>query len=458
MTERSPQSLAGAYAQLLADILEPRGVAAEEPAAPPPISELEVQRLWELGLLGQGGTTEDGAELRILDFGEWNRCAGPDFVNAEIEVNGERRRGAIEIDPCAQDWERHGHGADPRYNGVVLHVVLVRPPQGWFTRDSKHRQVPVLYVPQEKVRSVWGVAPPVDAELVPLCRAPLAKLDADRVESLLRAAAAHRMECKRKRFRSKAQVLGASQAWYEAWAETLGYSANKLPMLSLARRAPLHRLGDAAEAILFGTAGFLVSMLPEAATDEARAYHREVWSTWWKYREQYELVPESRPQWSLSGMRPLNHPQRRVAALALWVAHRQQIEPLLNAAGAKRLMRLLTELRHPYWDYHCTLTSAPLASRAALVGRERARDFLVNHVYVQDSSPGAWEAYLQLSGPKPPVRVQRVAEHLFGSRPELEPLLRHHYAQQALLQIAADFCSTEACRSCLFPAQLGQWE
>ena len=32
-------------------------------------------------------------------------------------------RGDVEVHVSQRDWEAHGHGNDPRYNGVVLHVV-----------------------------------------------------------------------------------------------------------------------------------------------------------------------------------------------------------------------------------------------------------------------------------------------------------------------------------------------
>lgn len=456
--EAGPHRLADAYARLRSDILEVPGAVAECADAPVALSELEVQQLWELGLLGNEGTTQDGRHVSILDFGEWNRAAGPDFLSADIEIDGERKHGAVEIDPCAQDWERHGHGANPRYNEVVLHVVLAPPPSGWYTRNEQHMEVPVLHLSADRVRRALDLTPPPDAELVPLCRAPLADMDSARVESLLRSAAAHRLICKRKRFRRKAAVLGEPQAWYEAWAETLGYSANKVAMQALARRAPLSRLGDAAEAILFGTAGFLVPVLPDKASSMARLYHREVWATWWKHREHFYLAEERGLPWSLSGMRPLNHPHRRVAALAVSALRFDKILPLLNVASGERLCRFLTEMRHPFWDFHYTLNSASTGARSAMVGRERAQDFLVNHVFVQDETPGAWESYLRLGGGQPPSSVRRTARYLFGERDDLAPLLRFHYARQALIQIATDFCAAGPCRSCLFPEQLVQWQ
>lgn len=456
MREPSPEQLAGAYADLLADILAVEG-AAEDDEQTPPLGELAVQELWEVGLLGCEGDTIGHGSVRILDMGEWNRGAGPDFLRAEMELGGKRLRGDIEIDPRPQDWETQGHGANPLYNNVVLHVVLAPPPPGWYTRNALHMEVPVLYLPPERVREALGLPPPPDRELVHLCHAPLAHMPTEQVRSLLLAAAAHRMERKRWRFHRKAAALGAAQAWFEAWAEALGYSANKVNMVALARRAPLSILGDDAEAILFGTAGLLMPVLPEGTLPETRRYHRQLWDSWWMLAEQFSLNTDHRLPWVYAGLRPQNHPHRRIAALAETATHWRAIAPLLTAAEAPRLTRYLSELRHPFWDYHYSLTSRPIHKRAALVGRERIRDFLVNSVYVLDESPAAWETYVRLTDSHAPMRVQRTAKRLFGERQDIAPLLRYHFTHQAILQIAADFCSATTCADSLFPAQLAQF-
>ena len=51
-------------------------------------------------------------------------------------------RGAVEIHRRQRDWDSHGHGADPNYNGVVLHVAL--GVDGGDTRLQSGRQVPVI--------------------------------------------------------------------------------------------------------------------------------------------------------------------------------------------------------------------------------------------------------------------------------------------------------------------------
>lgn len=449
-----------AYRQFAESIYHSAAFSAEEEQTTPAISpsELEIQQLWAKGMLIGEGKTEHHGRVRILDVGQWNRGSGADFLRAEIEIEGKTKRGDIEIDRHAQDWERHEHGSNPAFNEVVLHVVLSPPPQGWYTRDSLHREIPVLYLAPSAWQQALGLSHTTPSPLpLPRCSAPLATLPPASIQSLLQAAAAHRISQKRKIFRAKVHQQGEEQTWYEALAETLGYSANKEAMRLLAARAPLKQLAGREEALLFGVAGFLLPMLPETSDNEARKYHRSVWDAWWPMQQDFALNAGREIPWVYAATRPQNHPHRRVAALATAVKEWNKLFPLFTASGVKRLAERLANLRHPYWDMHYTLPSAPAKKRMAMIGLARINDFLINHVYVQDESEASWHSYLSIKSPTSPGIVKRTAQRLFGQRQDILAMLQHAYAQQAILQIDADFCAGSGCRDCLFPEQLAQW-
>ena len=51
-------------------------------------SELELQARWFAGDFGRSFVSTRGNHIDIVQFGSWNREAGPDFSNAAISVNG----------------------------------------------------------------------------------------------------------------------------------------------------------------------------------------------------------------------------------------------------------------------------------------------------------------------------------------------------------------------------------
>ncbi len=438
------------YASFLQALAERELCAAErQPLDLPPEGELE--SLWADGLLpGSGCNSVAHGPVVVLDCGCWNRGDGPDFQRAEVEINGVRLRGDVELSHSVAEWEASGHAENPLFQDVILHVVFTPPPAGAYTRNGQHREIPVLYLPEERWMEACGRSYPLAG--LEQGAAPLEGMPLGTLVSLMQAAAARRVEHKRLLFRARAGVVGEAQAWYEALASTLGYSANKNTMAILARRAPLEELGEKAEAILFGTAGFLLPVLPERAGEDSRACHRRVWDAWWPLRDAYGLGERRRIPWKLAAGRPLNHPHRRVAALALAACRWREIAPHLHVGGARELTRILSSLSHPYWDWHCSLPSAPLARPAALIGQARIRDFLVNHVYVQDDSAGSWQAYLSLGASELPQHIKKIATQLLGAREDVAPLLKLCFAQQALLQLERD-CRFEGG----YPAALASW-
>ena len=117
----------------------------------------------------------------------------------------------------------------------------------------------------------------------------LASMAPEFLETLLQSAAAYRFRNKHRRHAERAKYAGEEQALFENLAETLGYHANKTAMRHLALRAPLRSIRNCPEALLFGTAGFLLPVLPASCTPEAVELHKKLWAQWWPLRAQFEI-------------------------------------------------------------------------------------------------------------------------------------------------------------------------
>jgi len=64
-----------------------------------------------------------GEVIYIKSTGLENFNAGPDFLNAKIEINGQLWAGNVEIHVNSSDWYVHNHEIDENYDSVILHVV-----------------------------------------------------------------------------------------------------------------------------------------------------------------------------------------------------------------------------------------------------------------------------------------------------------------------------------------------
>lgn len=403
--------------------------------------------LWE-GVFGASFTDNLGRNVRILDFGDWNRSAGPDFLNARIRINGVPLAGDIELDPAPEDWERHGHGSNPAFDGVILHLACTPSRKEWFTRNARHEHIPLAVIPPDAL--VRAGTPPSGNAPERHCRHAdlLASMAPEPLENLLQCAAAYRFRNKHRRYAERARYGGEEQTLFESLAETLGYHANKAAMRHLALRAPLCAIRECPEALLFGTAGFLLPVLPDSCTPEAIAHHKKLWTQWWPRRERFELAPERTFPWMLSGSRPANHPQRRTGALAVIAGDFATFTRLCRSGHTDNLADYLSSLRHPYWSTHVTLPSAPSRRPMALMGRDRILDFIVNHLLPAEGDERAWEHYLSFRAGQAGTRVLSVHQSLLGRRPDAKTFLVKAWHHQALLQIHEDLCSHRSCTLC----------
>ncbi|HEX4668035.1 MAG TPA: DUF2851 family protein, partial [Chthoniobacterales bacterium] len=165
--------------------------------------------------------------------------------------------------------------------------------------------------------------------------------------------------------------------------------------------------------------------------------------------------------WRLSGTRPLNHPQRRLAALAGLV---REWPGLLRSLGKEELepvRKFLRQLAHPYWNFHYTLTSERSAAAMALVGESRITEILANVVVPFRHWRGreVWAEYARWPARLTNRRIETGAARLFGDDPRRPRFLRTVAHQQGLLQIYEDFCLQDEsdCAQCPFPEQMQKW-
>lgn len=447
----------------------------EEPTSLPgleqPMSELDLQSLWFGGAFGTMFTTTDGQEVRIEDFGVWNAGAGPDFTGCAVTLDGKPRLGDIELDPDVRDWERHLHGANPDYSKVVLHVFLDGPSeQRFYTRTVEHVEVAQVRVTRAMLAVDAQPKSRQAAARLGRCAVPLKEMEAQRVLDLIESAAQHRLRLKSKRLHALVTAHGREEAIFQALAQTLGYRNNQRPFQVLTQRLPVRRLVKegalSREAMLFGVAGFLEGVEPDAMEEKTRHYLKGLWSEWWKMRASCArwLEPQHELRWKLQAIRPGNHPQRRLGALAAMLEGWNRVAGPLKEAerwSQAAWREMLLGLEHEFWSSHYTLLSQSSLKPVALIGETRVLEMLANVVYplLVPERTRLWAEYLELPALLDNQKVRRAMVRLFGDAKAAQPYSRKLFHHQGLLQIYEDFCLEDhsACADCPFPERLKEW-
>ncbi len=314
------------------------------PGTPPATAmEEDVARAWQ-GAAGVGSLRmQDGTALEVRYPGRRNRAAGPDFLDAIIATPAGEVRGAVEVHRRSSDWARHGHGADPRYAGVILHVV--GSDDGAASRLPGGGQLPLLELglgraDGEAVPFPCAAAISAGRNLAPILEAAGEGRFAGMVERLqgqvggrqgtLGPPAGASGETVPSRRRRAGGAPWQPQVWeqvaYECLAEALGYSRNAGAMRHLAVAVPLEAVralerpaGDGfgaavrAEALFLGSAGLLPSQrhLPSA---RRRGPAVERLEDAWRSLARAPVLRAY--HWDAGQVRPENAPVRRVVALA----------------------------------------------------------------------------------------------------------------------------------------------
>ena len=441
-------------------------------------NELELQARWFAGEFGRNFVTTAGDKIDIVQFGTWNREAGPDFRDAAIRVNGsEPLRGCIEIDLVDRNWDLHGHSVNPAFEETVLHVFVDKSDREFFAHTKSNRNVP-------QIRIDPAILPEAFSANIPLarpgrCQAPLGNLPEERVRSVLDAAAQFRLQKKAARVRAKIDNHGADEALFQEIAAALGYKENKLPFTLIAQRLSLKNLRkklDDAEAILFGVAGFLETPDLAVYKKSAKNYVRDLWDRWWPRRDELERLILPAKVWKLSSTRPANHPQRRLAALSIliheWPAFRRSLGKVrAGLAVVNAVKKFFGTLDHPFWKFHYTLTADAASEPMALIGESRVSDILANVVFpfwrAEDACRAepeqrrvdVWSEYTKLPARLSNRRLETAGTRLFGDDPRRREFTKTIAHQQALLQIYEDFClqDNSDCAHCPFPEQMAKW-
>lgn len=434
-------------------------------------SELELQARWFAGDFGKHFVSTAGDKIEIIQFGTWNREAGPDFRDAAIRINdNESVGGCIEIDLLDRSWETHGHATNPAFEATVLHVFVERSGREFFTRTTSNRNVPQVCIDLAALPEAFTANLPLARP--GRCQAPLKDLPEECVCSVLDAAAQFRLRQKANRIRNKIEVHGRDEVLFQEIAAAFGYKENKLPFTLLAQRLPLRLLRknvEECEALLFGTAGFLGTPDLDVYKKSAREYMRQLWDRWWPHRDELQRFILPANAWHASGTRPLNYPPRRLAALAILARDWSRLQRASGKSSVAAAQEFFQALEHPFWNFHYTPKSEASPKKMALIGDSRVADILANVLFpfwvAHDAEPSAapgkrlWTEYAKLPAQLSNRRLETAGARLFGYDPGRRRFLKTIAHQQGLLQIYEDFCMQDNsdCAHCPFPEQMAKW-
>jgi len=447
-------------------------------------SEHLLQAVWQHQRLQRDRLkTADGKVVRVFHPGFISVEGGPDFYNAVLQVGDDAPcYGDVEVDLHAGGWRAHGHDRNKHFQNVLLHVVWDEPklPAG-ETGPPVLPLKTVLDAPLAELSLSFENEPLrlLPEKLRGKCSAPLRELSEPRLAELLQAAAEIRFRGKAAAMLVHAKNAGWEQALWENLFRALGYKHNVWPMLHLAETRQRWSRGTKSafeiQARLLGVSGLLPGDL-ERAQKSSDTFLRHAWDFWWRDRDELESCVLPRAAWKFHGLRPANHPQRRLALAAHWLAAKNLVSEIESWCAAdlpdKKTPDSLQEIfqveRDDFWSWHRTFKSARMKTPQPLLGAARVTDLAVNVVL-----PWLWIRAQEGGNEK----IRREMERRYFAWPAAEDnsvlklarqrllgspsarILKTAAQQQGLIQIVRDFCehSNAVCADCRFPELVRGW-
>ncbi len=448
--------------------------AMHEGKSPPHCDEWVLQALWnERRLLDRAPLrTDDGIPVEIVHPGNWNLAAGPDFSDAVLRIDGQLRRGAVEVHREAADWVRHGHQHDPRYRSVILHVVWQTAP------TSPSHPLPPSLSMRRHLPALWGnlleeytaADYPYARKFPPgQCALHTAELPDATVRDFLAAAGLQRFREKSRRILDRALTAGFAQTAYEKFFDALGYRVNREPFRELARALPLARIRDLAcpltrLAALMGSAGFLPDPTRGRRPVESsiRPLNRQLWDLWWRLGLEPLCLG-----WQSCGTRPANRPERRLpAACALlekwnWRPVAAWSRELAAAESCNRFLKCLESLFDIQPPAEFVQAMRLTGGHSLKLGRSRSLDMAANLVLPLLHAKARQEQdrpqqerleglFLTLPRLQDNSVLRRICHRLLVPASRRRAIVAGAAQQQGLLAVARDFCQNVGgqCPSC----------
>ncbi|MDD8017660.1 MAG: DUF2851 family protein [Bacteroidota bacterium] len=400
-----------------------------------------LRHIWSKKLFDESRiATTDGKPIRIFNSGTITTSGGPDFRNAKIEIGRTVFTGDIEFHRTFEDWNAHHHHHDPKYNSVILHVVLNGDAHA--TPSHSGRYIATVVLEPALLHPINALADQLMREeytsqsgLIK-CSSLNDSIDATLLQEWIRMMYRERLQEKVFRLHERLcsiivtqqriigephppyndtlddfplpdatldmhlfkQKIGWEQLLYEELLDGLGYSNNRKPFRTLADYISLITLKDLSaqrelssveiQAILFKVSGLLPA-LGSLEDQQSKIQIHQLHTAWNGLPKKISLTPIHSTEWNFSPTRPSNFPTIRIAAASV-LLHQLLCNSLFKyiitivegkfsspQSKIEQLLKALDVGDDPFWNFHYSFSEAT-HKKHTLLGDSRKFDIIVN--------------------------------------------------------------------------------
>lgn len=322
--------------------------------------------------------TIDNETVKIIDIGIHNQNQGPDFLNAEIEIDNKRWFGHVEIHIYASDWNKHKHQFDKNYNNVILHVVYNNDLCIYSNQNTRLPTIELKQLIKEQIKK-WSQFNHQHFTFI-RCENHIQDIPVIYIQNELEKQFVNRIE--RKKEFVKELFYQSEKDWNKTLIKLiaiyLSSSLNKELFLDIIDRLPFNLIYKykhqnlKIEALLFGLGGFLNQNIEHK-------YFKELQWEFQYLNHLHQLKPPSSIQAKYFRLRPASFPDKRLSQLASIITSSINWKnEILTKHRAKDIIQLLSNNEsNEYWKTHSRFGLIS-KNNSKLVGNQISRNIYIN--------------------------------------------------------------------------------
>jgi hypothetical protein len=317
------------------------------------MTELLLHYIWQHKLYDSAQLlTTKGLPVQVLKVGMYNTNAGPDFLNAQLIIDGVTLVGNVELHLNTSDYLKHKHQHDGAYNNLILHVVLNND------KDIELQNIETVELQHIIHTGIEAKYQHLMKQNKLLCEAQIASVPQHLLNTYLESLTIERLSTKVSDI--EATLAQNQNNWEQTFfnylCRALGAPINSDTFELLAQSISVQLLAKhknnvmQLEALLLGQAGFLQAV---TTTD---TYHLQLIKEYAYLKNLYQLQPIESSNWKYMRLRPAHFPSLRLAQLASIIHQSQHLfSQLINLNAVSQCNALFDVEPSAYWLTHYQL-------------------------------------------------------------------------------------------------------
>lgn len=406
--------------------------------------------IWQYKLFSQNQLfTSNGLSVFVRKSGAKNSNSGPDFLNAQMDIDNQLWVGNVEIHVKSSDWYLHNHEKDPNYDAVILHVVWENDTDVFMKNNKPLPTLVLKNIVDKSLLESYQNLIYHQVNFIP-CEKQINSVDEFILKNWLERLYFERLESKSKLIYNilKTTNNDFEATFFQLLAKNFGLKINADAFLQLTKsvdfsvirkvRFDLQKL----TALLFGLAGFLKEDIDDN-------YYKLLKIEYNYLKHKYQLKASFKTNFQFFRMRPNNFPTIRIAQLAsLFFQHQNLFSKILSLRNKVNFYELLRVGVDEFWQEHYTFNSKSKKSKKMLT-KSFIDLLLINtiiplkFVYLKQRGEVIQSEILNLIHQISPEK-----NSIIQSFSDLKIIGENAMHSQALLTLKNQYCSKKRCLDC----------